>query len=106
MRRTYSGGGVVVNKEGKVLVVSQRGLEWSLPKGHAESKEDILHTAEREIYEEAGVTKLNFIKELGTYERPKLNSENKDDQEELKVITIFLFTTTQEKLQSHDPENP
>lgn len=106
MRRTYSGGGVVIDTRGKVLIVSQHGRSWSLPKGHAESEENILEAAKREIYEETGITQLHLIKELGTYERPKLDSENKDDQEELKVITIFLFTTTQEHLEPHDPENP
>lgn len=106
MRRTYSGGGVVLDKRGKVLVVNQKSRAWSLPKGHAEPGENILEAAKREIYEETGVSQLTFLEELGTYERPKLSSENKDDQEELKVITIFLFKTAQEKLEPHDKENP
>lgn len=106
VRRTFSGGGVVLNKGGLVAIVNQRGRAWSLPKGHAEKGESILDAAKREIYEETGLKRLKFIKELGTYERLKLSSENKDDNEELKVITIFLFTTPQEIFHSHDKENP
>ena len=40
MRKTYSAGGVVLNKKGKVLVVNQKLIDWSLPKGHIEKGED------------------------------------------------------------------
>lgn len=106
VRRTFSGGGVVLNKQGLVAIVNQKRRTWSLPKGHAEKGENILEAAKREIYEESGLKKLKFIKELGTYERFKLSSENKDNKEEMKVITIFLFTTTEEIFHSHDTENP
>jgi 8-oxo-dGTP pyrophosphatase MutT (NUDIX family) len=33
MKKTHSAGGAVTNNEGEVLVVSQRGTWWSLPKG-------------------------------------------------------------------------
>lgn len=106
MRTTHSAGGVVMNKEKQVLIVNQRGRAWSLPKGHVEQGETAQEAAEREIYEESGVKKLTLIKELGTYKRHKLTSENKDNKEELKEITIFLFTTSEEKLAPRDPENP
>ncbi|MEK6898554.1 MAG: NUDIX domain-containing protein [Nanoarchaeota archaeon] len=106
MRRTYSAGGVVLNNENKVLVVSQRGRAWSLPKGHLEKGERALVAAKREIKEESGVSDLEFVKELGTYERHKMTSENKDNLDELKVITILLFTTNNDKIAPEDPENP
>ena len=71
-----------------------------------EKNENKLEAAKREIYEEAGIKKLEFIKELGSYERPKMDSELKDDPNETKHITMFLFKTIQNKLQSHDVENP
>ena len=52
MKKTESAGGVVKNKEGKILVVSQRGTSWSLPKGHIEQGEDALQASRREIQEE------------------------------------------------------
>ncbi len=106
MRQTKSAGGVVVNKEGLILVVNQRGTSWSLPKGHLESGEDALKAAKREIREEAGITKLTLIRELGTYERYKISLEGGDDTSELKIITMFLFTTTQHQLKPTDPNTP
>jgi ADP-ribose pyrophosphatase YjhB (NUDIX family) len=68
---TICAGGVVIGKDGKVLVVSQRGKSWSLPKGHIDEGEDLLTAAKREIYEESGVNDLKFVKELGSYKRSR-----------------------------------
>lgn len=106
MIETKSAGGVVLNKEGNVLVVSQRGRSWSLPKGHIEANEDVFAAAKREIHEESGIDDLTFIKDLGTYQRYKIAKEGGDDISELKIITMFLFKTDQEFLKPIDPENP
>lgn len=106
MRRTHSAGGVVLNTKGEIVVVSQRGKSWSLPKGHLDEGENKLEAAKREIAEETGLTKLTLVQELGTYERLKMNSENKDNHKELKVMTFFLFTTPQNTLSPQDKENP
>jgi 8-oxo-dGTP pyrophosphatase MutT (NUDIX family) len=107
MKKRHSAGGVVINPEGKVLVVSQRGNSWSLPKGHIDPGEDALEAAIREIYEESGIRKLELVRELGTYERYRigLNGDG-ETRTELKVITMFLFRTTQTALQPIDPKNP
>ena len=94
-------GGVVVNTNGDILVVSQHGTSWSLPKGHVEPGEDFLTTAKREIYEESGVVDLEYIDDFGSYER--LGGKNLD---QLKHITIFLFKTKQFDLKPIDPHNP
>ncbi len=47
MKKTHSAGGVVTNGEGEVLVVSQRGTSWSLPKGHIDAGENALVAAKR-----------------------------------------------------------
>jgi ADP-ribose pyrophosphatase YjhB (NUDIX family) len=104
---TITAGGVVLNTKGEVLVVSQHGNSWSLPKGHVESGEDMLTAAVREIKEESGVVELKLVKELGTYERYKIGKDGKgEDGSELKRITLYLFTTEEEDLQPEDPENP
>jgi 8-oxo-dGTP pyrophosphatase MutT (NUDIX family) len=105
MKRTESAGGVVINRRGQVLVVSQHGTSWSLPKGRIEAGEDYLAAARREIHEEAGVTELELIGELGSYERYRLNGSN-EDRSELKTIHMFLFKTEEEELSPIDPENP
>ena len=54
-KHTESAGGVVLNEKGEVLVVSQKGETWSLPKGHLDEWETARQAAEREICEESGV---------------------------------------------------
>jgi ADP-ribose pyrophosphatase YjhB (NUDIX family) len=106
MRKTHSAGGVVTNDEGKVLVVSQRGTSWSLPKGHIDPGENALEAARREIYEESGIRDLELIRELGTYERHKIGVQGGEDRSELKAITMFLFRTKEKSLRPVDPDNP
>ncbi len=104
---TESAGGIVINTLSEVVVVSQRGDSWSLPKGHVDPGETPREAAEREVREETGITQLVFVRELGTYERYKIgkggNGENKN---ELKRIHMFLFRTTQQALAPEDPMNP
>lgn len=103
---TKSAGGVVINPNNHVAIVSQHGTSWSLPKGHVEPNESLIETARREICEETGLTDLHFLGELGTYARYRIGQNQKDDQTERKIITIFLFRTPQFTLQSQDPDNP
>jgi 8-oxo-dGTP diphosphatase len=106
MRKTRSAGGVVIDAEGRVLVVSQRGTSWSLPKGHIDRGESALAAAKREIYEESGIRDLKLIRGLGTYERYKIGVDGGDDRSELKAITMFLFRTSEKVLRPMDPDNP
>lgn len=106
MTETRSAGGVVLNPEGEVLVVSQHGTSWSLPKGHIDEGEDALAAAKREIFEESGISELEFKGGLGSYQRHKIGKEGGEDTSELKNIQIFLFTTRQVDLKPQDPHNP
>jgi ADP-ribose pyrophosphatase YjhB (NUDIX family) len=106
MRKTHSAGGVVTNEDGEVLVVSQHGTSWSLPKGHIDPGENALEAAKREIYEESGIRDLELIRELGTYERHKIGVDGGDDRSEVKFITMFLFRTRERSLRPVDPDNP
>ena len=49
---------------------------------------------------------MEFIKELGTYQRHKISLKGGDDTSELKTISMFLFRTKIEKLEPKDAENP
>src|SRR3989344_8325907 len=106
MKKTESAGGVVKNKEGKILVVNQRGTSWSLPKAHIEQGEDALQASRREIQEESGITDLTFIKELGKYDRFKIGKDGGEDTSELKTLHMFLYTTNENNLKPTDPDNP
>jgi len=46
MKETKSAGGVVINNHGRILVVSQKGTSWSLPKGHIDEGESACVAAE------------------------------------------------------------
>lgn len=102
MKRTQSAGGVVVNSKRGILVVNQEGTSWSLPKGHIKKGENKVSAAKREIYEEAGISDLKFIKSLGSYKRFKDGT----DCSELKTIFMFLFKTNQNILKPIDSHNP
>jgi len=106
MRRTKSAGGVVLNSKGQVLVVSQHGNSWSLPKGHIDPDEDAKTAAAREIEEESGVKKLHYIKDLGSYERYRIGKDGGEEKNEWKHIIIFLYTTPETELNPTDPDNP
>lgn len=106
IKQTASAGGVVINKDGLVLVVNQRGQSWSLPKGHIDEGESALDAAKREIYEESGISQLELLSELGNYQRAKIALDGGDDASEQKTIFMFLFRTDQSLLKPIDPENP
>ena len=106
MKKTKSAGGVVLNKNGEVLIVNQHGNSWSLPKGHIEEGEEILEAAKRETYEESGIRNLIYIKDLGKYTRHRIGLYGKNDESELKEIHMFLFKTDEITLNPIDPHNP
>ena len=99
-------GGIVINDENEVVVVNQNHDSWSLPKGHVDPGEDKLTTAIREIFEESGIKNPEFIKPIGEFSRYRIGLDGNDDKSELKTITIFLFKSSQKKLEPQDPNNP
>jgi ADP-ribose pyrophosphatase YjhB (NUDIX family) len=105
VERSFSAGGVIIGPNKKVVLVSQSGRKWSLPKGRIEKGEDHKAAALREIEEETGLSKIEFIDELGTYERFKMTLTREDDKSTVKNITLFLFKTDQSELRPIDPEN-
>jgi 8-oxo-dGTP diphosphatase len=100
-------GGVVWNKKLGVVVVNQNHNSWSLPKGHVEKGEDILAGAIREIQEESGIppSALTLVREIAHYTRRR-SKLRPGDTDELRDITLYLFTTEHEILEPQDPENP
>tara|TARA_R110002049_G_scaffold93821_5_gene231685 strand:+ start:1759 stop:2355 length:597 start_codon:yes stop_codon:yes gene_type:complete len=81
-------GGVVTNKEGKVLFI-YRNDKWDLPKGKLDKGESIEECALREVQEETGVEGLkieNFLRT--TYHLFKRNGSYK-----LKEVHWFAMKT-------------
>lgn len=56
-------GGVVYNRDGKLLMIFRNG-KWDLPKGKMEEGEDAATAAIREVEEECGVNELEIIRPL------------------------------------------
>ncbi|NHF60757.1 NUDIX domain-containing protein [Flavobacteriaceae bacterium TP-CH-4] len=84
-----AGGGVVTNKEGKVLFI-YRNNKWDLPKGKIDKGESIEECALREVEEETGVRGLkieNFLRT--TYHIFKRNGTYK-----LKEVHWFAMRTS------------
>ncbi len=62
-----AGGGVIRNREGKILLIFRRG-HWDLPKGKVDPKEKLKATALREVQEEVGSSKIKILgKVCNTY---------------------------------------
>lgn len=98
----HSAGGVVIGPQGKVLVVQQPDLSWSLPKGHIANGEEPQQTAMREIVEESGLSDVQIMKILKSYSRYKLSASGTDDISSIKRITMYLCTTAQKELRPID----
>jgi 8-oxo-dGTP pyrophosphatase MutT (NUDIX family) len=105
MISTKSAGGIV-ERNGLIIVVDNRGTSISFPKGHIEKGEDEESAARREVHEESGVDDLILVKKLGSYKRYSLDANGKEDRSEMKNITLFLFKTKQTELKPVDKENP
>lgn len=48
-------GGVVINSEGKILLVRHNARGWTFPGGVVENGENLINALEREIMEETGI---------------------------------------------------
>lgn len=96
--RTRSVGGIVIGDGGMVVLVKHAGNKdaaWLFPKGHPDGDENDEETARREIQEEAGLTDLELLDDLGEYERPHMMPDGTDSDSEIRVIHMYLFSAPQ-----------
>jgi ADP-ribose pyrophosphatase YjhB (NUDIX family) len=83
-------GGIVIGDGGMiVLVMSTNSQSWLFPKGHVEDGETDEDAARREIAEETGLHDLEYIDDLGEFNRPGFTLEAGAHGE--KLIRMFLF---------------
>lgn len=75
---------LVLNKEGKVLLVKTEKRGWEIPGGQVEEGEDILSALKREVLEESGVS-INIL---------KLSAAYSSIDEPCKVILDFISEYT------------
>jgi len=101
IKESLAAGGIVVRlQEDQILIALVKEGDYPtyiLPKGSLEPGEDLQEAARREIEEEAGLSQLEFLADLGVQER--LNYRRKA----WKVIHYFLFITLQDEGQPSDP---
>lgn len=100
MSTIKTAGGVVLGPGGTIALVKTIGGNGALlfPKGHVEEGEDDETAARREIQEETGLTDLELLDDLGTYERPRIDISGMYRQDEMKSIHMFLFAAHQTTL--------
>lgn len=92
-------GGIVINKKRILIVYEKNSKIYSFPKGHKKNNESLIENAKREIFEETGIKNLSLIKKLGSYKRSTIKHPDN-----IKKITLFLFTTDVEKLDSREKQ--
>jgi len=106
MRTVLAAGGIILNNKNQIALVSQFGEEWVLPKGKIDEGEDIIECAKREITEETGLTDLQLIKKLGTYEHISQGQHQLNNERIFKIVHMYLFRTNQTELNPQDDHNP
>ncbi len=85
-------GGLVVNKEGKILFI-YRNNKWDLPKGKIDAGEEVETAALREVNEECGLVNHKIKNHLvDTYHTYPIGH-----QIAIKTTTWFLMETEDEK---------
>lgn len=91
--RIRTAGGIVLGEKATVAMVRHKlgAGTWFFPKGHLEPGETEEEAARREVLEETGLTDLEFLDDLGTYERYHMTPEGEIARSEIKEIHMFLF---------------
>lgn len=86
-------GGIVLGDSGTIALVRRRDGDgaWLFPKGRVDGGETDEQAARREIFEETGLTDLELIDDLGSYERYGIGKDGTDKRDTLKEIHMFLF---------------
>lgn len=72
----------------KYLLVKQHQGHWGFPKGHTESGEKYIDTAVRELKEETGIKKINFLRKKVLFRDNY--SFNNTNAKIIKVVDYFI----------------
>lgn len=113
MKREFSAGGIVFNKEGQVLITQHSSNHyWGFPKGIIDPGQTSKEAALREVREEGGIvaeiiTKLGDSKYTYTFQPGNKihNLESPKKGEKIfKVVTLYLMKYLSGDPKDHDFE--
>ncbi len=92
INHTFRAGGIVLSERGEIALVRNRpGTDWFFPKGGVEAGERPEETARREIQEETGLTDLEYLDDLGSYDRYAIRKDGTYDESSPMTIHMYLF---------------
>ena len=93
MQQEACAGGIVIGDAGTIALVRRRDGDgaWLFPKGHIDADESDEAAARREVLEETGLADLEYIDDLGSYERSAINADGSENPSRRKRIHMFLF---------------
>jgi bis(5'-nucleosidyl)-tetraphosphatase len=86
----------------KYLLVKQHQGHWGFPKGHIEKGERFIDTAIRELYEETGIKKINFLRKT-IFLRDDY-SFKKETVKVHKIVDYFIAGTETMKVKIDEDE--
>jgi ADP-ribose pyrophosphatase YjhB (NUDIX family) len=102
--REPTSGGIVFrrtpNKGVEILLIQDAKDRWTIPKGHIEEGETPKETAQREISEETGLTKVNVMNWLG-----KINFRYRRQQSLVLMTTEIFLVEAQGDTNKLKPED-
>ncbi len=106
LTHSRSAGGIVIGDGGTIAMVRAKGSDlWLFPKGHVDDGESDEDAARREIQEESGLKNLEYIGDLGSYQRAPIQQLISGTITEMKEIHMFLFAAASgSALESKMPE--
>lgn len=104
MVEIISAGGIIINRHYQIALVQNRKGYWGFPKGHIEEGESPIQAAKREIYEEAGISHLELVEDLGFVKHMKPGHPEYEHTNGIKYIRLYLFKSDQKDISPTDEE--
>ena len=83
---------VLESKDYYFLIVKQQNGDWGFPKGHAEKDESDTEAAQRELFEETGIEKVDLIENpsfASHYTYSTVDSHNPSGEELHKTVVYY-----------------